>query len=179
MFEFIFNNHVLHWWIEKCVYIWHWYCLNCICTEVLFSHLKCKFFKGITNSISLWSRIVPSTLGFLQSVPLNYIWLEGFHIQPSGHQRMTVVSGRGAVEGARPRSIAAETSHGPASSPRQALYPNPTVYCSPWWAISTGIQRFTRKVKESKKKSSYRKTKWQTYFNDWHNQHSRKCMRWK
>lgn len=56
IFEFIFNNHVLHTDNQKdmcTLCIWHLYGLNCICMEVLSSHLECKFHKGITSAISL------------------------------------------------------------------------------------------------------------------------------
>lgn len=61
--------------------IWHLYCINCICTEVLSSHLECKFLKGITRSISLSMILhIPSTPGLPESDPLNYIWMAGFQI---------------------------------------------------------------------------------------------------
>ena len=56
IFEFIFNHHVFRTDNPKdmcTLCIWHLYCLNCTCTEVLSSHLECNFRKGITSSISL------------------------------------------------------------------------------------------------------------------------------
>jgi hypothetical protein len=62
--------------------------------KVLSSHLACTFPRGIPQFLLyLWSTTVPSTLGLLKSVPLNYIWMPGFKIQPSGHQTISLVSG--------------------------------------------------------------------------------------
>lgn len=111
----------------------HLYCLDCICREVLFSHLECKFLKGIT--------IYDTPI-----VPLNYIWMKGFWpFQPSGHQRRTVLSS--VLEGVRTRPIAAETSMVPL-----LLLGRPYILF-PWYHLQSVvgnhscIQRCTRKVK--------------------------------
>lgn len=136
----------MHWWSEKCLYMLHChlYCLDCICREVLFSHLECKFLKGIT----IYDTPCSTTELHLD---------EGFlAFQPSGHQKSCAGSGGGG--GVRAGPIAAEIMWS-TSSPGQTLYPIPMVSLAVCGWQSLLVFKMHQEVKAKQKPNFYRKAR--------------------
>lgn len=120
--------------------ICHLYCLDCICREVLFSHLECKFLKGITVYDTSWYLFHWTTSGWkaskfnLLATRVGLWWVVG-------------VFWRGSEQGPllqRPPWSHFFSQADPVSCSHGITY-------SLWLAIALGIQRCTRKVQAKQK----------------------------